>query len=63
MIRGRLVIPALNSLVAAALQPFPRIAMIAGHCNGCPATGIGWAVVPGRRGGFSAQHDHGCVVQ
>lgn len=63
MIRGRLVIPALNSLAAASLWPFPHVSLIAGRCHDCPAIGMGWAVALGYRGGFSARHERYCAFQ
>lgn len=59
---GRLVFPAADSLVQAAISPFPRVAVAVGRCGGCGASGVGYATAAVGSGGFNARHQPGCPV-
>lgn len=60
--RSRLVFPTLHSLVASAVRPLPYVILRPGHCGGCGARGIGYAVLPGDAGGFCGTHRGACSL-
>lgn len=58
---SRLVFPAANALVGAALKGFPRVSMRDGRCSFCWGPGFSWNVQQDRdRGGAMASHRPGC---
>ena len=61
-VRGRLVLPALHSLLASAARPLPYVVLRSGRCGGCGARGIGFAVLPGDAGGFCGTHRGPCPM-
>ena len=61
-VRGRLVFPAVDALlVAAVLDPFPRVSMREGRCPTCWGPGFSWNVQQRHtRGGAMAAHHPDC---
>lgn len=59
MVRGRLIFPATDALVATILEGFPRVSIAAARCPTCKAPGTSWNVQQrhNRSGAALTHHD------
>jgi hypothetical protein len=61
-VRGRLVFPAVNSLVRATMEPLPVVKISDGRCDCCRAPGVDYSTTAGRTG-WSIRHKATCLIR